>query len=86
MPSQFYTEESRDKAMKVLQERNLDGTGPEGKGPKTGRGMGKCESEDMSETKGPLSRYQVKARTPEETPPKPTQKDLQILTGQGKGS
>jgi len=162
MPSQYYSEDSRDKALRILQERNMDGTGPEGKGPrtgrglgkcppedteemkedqgveleeplaqeewelilklleyndddkncvqlfnkligilpftwnnqgsssvkkpgpegkgpKTGRGMGKCESEDMSETKGPLSRYQVKARTPEETPPKPTQKDLQIL-------
>lgn len=25
---------------------NLDGTGPEGKGPKTGRGLGKCSDTD----------------------------------------
>lgn len=29
-----------------LKERNKDGTGPEGKGPKTGRGEGDCEEED----------------------------------------
>jgi len=27
---------------------NRDGTGPEGKGPKTGRGMGNCGAEDKS--------------------------------------
>ena len=25
----------------------LDGTGPEGKGPKTGRGMGNCRSDEQ---------------------------------------
>ena len=28
---------------------NRDGTGPEGKGPKTGRGAGDCEEENTKE-------------------------------------
>jgi hypothetical protein len=27
----------------------LNGTGPEGKGPKTGRGLGKCEEKSLDE-------------------------------------
>jgi len=27
----------------LIKERNLDGTGPEGKGPRTGRKKGKCK-------------------------------------------
>ena len=35
---------------KLFNEANLDGTGPEGKGPRTGRGKGKCPPEDMEES------------------------------------
>jgi hypothetical protein len=32
-----------------LRERNFDGTGPEGKGPRTGRGMGPCKKTEFEE-------------------------------------
>jgi len=31
---------------------NKDGTGPEGKGPRTGRGRGNCESDESESRKG----------------------------------
>ncbi len=31
---------------------NRDGTGPEGKGPKTGRGMGNCSGDKKESTRG----------------------------------
>lgn len=33
----------------------LDGTGPEGKGPKTGRGVGDCDSEEELNEKEELN-------------------------------
>ncbi len=32
---------------------NRDGTGPEGKGPRTGRQMGKCQDANPQETRRP---------------------------------
>ncbi|MFH1142802.1 MAG: DUF5320 domain-containing protein [Candidatus Uhrbacteria bacterium] len=32
---------------------NLDGTGPQGKGPRTGRGLGKCEDVKFKDDRGP---------------------------------
>ena len=32
---------------------NLDGTGPQGKGPRTGRGLGKCEEAKPRDDHGP---------------------------------
>ncbi len=40
------------KAIKILTNINMpnrDGTGPQGKGPKTGRGMGPCDDKDNSQ-------------------------------------
>lgn len=31
---------------------NLDGTGPQGKGPATGRGLGKCEDPKLKGNRG----------------------------------
>lgn len=36
---------------------NMDGTGPQGKGPRTGRGMGKCPP-NQNETQTPVGRGQ----------------------------
>lgn len=33
----------------------LDGTGPEGKGPKTGRGLGDCDSKETVKTENPTT-------------------------------
>ncbi len=37
--------------VQTIEARNLDGTGPEGEGPKTGRGKGKCDDEDVKKDK-----------------------------------
>jgi len=34
-----------------LLERNFDGTGPNGKGPRTGRGLGKCSKKRRQKRK-----------------------------------
>lgn len=49
MDYQFYTEEDLQKLNRLFLERDLDGTGPEGKGPRTGRGMGKCPTDEDTE-------------------------------------
>mgnify|MGYP005621218669 CR=1 FL=1 len=40
----------------------LNGTGPEGKGPKTGRGLGKCEEKSFEERLQKLGKGQGKRR------------------------
>jgi len=47
----------------VLNERNFDGTGPEGKGPGTGRGIGKCTPEDVEEEKKPSAGLSKKKKS-----------------------
>lgn len=47
MDSYFFSNEFSGKAMRVLEERNMDGMGPEGKGPRTGRGEGECELDEQ---------------------------------------
>lgn len=37
----------------------LDGTGPEGKGPKTGRGLGDCASKETVKTENPTTNVDV---------------------------
>lgn len=41
---------------------NFDGTGPEGKGPKTGRGYGKCEGAKKPTQQKPQGRGLVRGR------------------------
>nr|WP_320119427.1 DUF5320 domain-containing protein [uncultured Marinifilum sp.] len=41
---------------------NLDGTGPEGKGTKTGRKLGKCTSEDIPSQLEKLGKGQGRKR------------------------
>ncbi|MEA3449948.1 MAG: DUF5320 domain-containing protein [Patescibacteria group bacterium] len=41
---------------------NKNGTGPEGKGPKTGRGMGTCTASDSAQTEATDSRLRRGAR------------------------
>jgi len=47
--SKYYSEDIKFKALKILQERAGDGTGPEGKGPRTGRGLGNCKIEEADD-------------------------------------
>ncbi len=41
---------------------HLNGTGPEGKGPKTGRGLGNCKGEPNATNKSELGKGQGKRR------------------------
>ena len=40
----------------------MNGTGPEGKGPKTGRGLGKCNEESVGDEKNKLGKGLGKRR------------------------
>ncbi len=40
----------------------MNGTGPEGKGPKTGRGLGRCKKKLSEEDKSKLGRGEGKRR------------------------
>ncbi|MFH1239945.1 MAG: DUF5320 domain-containing protein [Candidatus Diapherotrites archaeon] len=43
---------------------NRDGTGPEGKGPKTGRGLGKCTGKNSEAKSGPGMGMRRRANNP----------------------
>jgi len=42
---------------------NRDHSGPEGKGPKTGRGLGECNDSKTTQTNKPLGRRRAGLRT-----------------------
>lgn len=54
---------ARERKEKELNERNFDGTGPEGKGPKTGRGMGPCKENEVEEEKKPSAGLSKKKKS-----------------------
>ena len=53
----------KEEEIDFLLERNFDGTGPSGKGPRTGRGLGKCSKKRKKRVREDIERYIGKERS-----------------------